>query len=91
MQHEEIERSAGADTWATTKREERRLEVNEMTMMGWLCGVTEKDKIRNEHVRGSVKWHMYTMTAKTKTSVGPTRRTSSAKSLLKHANILKTK
>ena len=38
-----------------------------MTMMGWMCGVTEKDKIRNEHVRGSVKWHMYTIAAKTKT------------------------
>ena len=26
-----------------------------MRMLRWMCGVTEKDRIRNEHVRGSVK------------------------------------
>ena len=24
-------------------------------MLRWMCGVTEKGRIRNEHVRGSVK------------------------------------
>ena len=45
----------GAETWATTKRQESRIEVNEMTMLRWMCGVTRKDKIRNEHIRGTTK------------------------------------
>ena len=44
-----------ADTWATMKRQEKRLEVNETRMLRWMGGVTKKDKIRNEHVTGSVK------------------------------------
>ena len=35
--------------------QERRLEVNEMRILWWMYAVTKKDKIRNEHVRGSVK------------------------------------
>ena len=31
------------------------LELNEMRMLRWMCRVTKKDKIRNEHARGSVK------------------------------------
>ena len=45
----------GAETWATTKRQESRIEVNEMRMLSWMCGVTRKDKIRNEHIRGTTK------------------------------------
>ena len=45
----------GAETWATTKRQESRIEVNEMRMLRWMCGVTRKDKIRNEHIRGTTK------------------------------------
>ena len=41
-----------AETWSTTKRQEKILEVNEMRMLRWMCGVTKKDKITNEHVRG---------------------------------------
>ena len=45
----------GAETWATNKRQESRIEVNEMRMLRWMCGVTRKDKIRNEHIRGTTK------------------------------------
>ena len=30
----------GADTWATTRGQEARLEVNEMRTLRWICGVT---------------------------------------------------
>ena len=45
----------GADTWATTRGQEARLEVNEMWMQRWMCGVTRRDKIRNEHIRGTTR------------------------------------
>ena len=48
----------GAETWATTKRQEKRIEVSEVTemrMLRWMCGVTRKDKIRNEHIRGTTR------------------------------------
>ena len=32
----------GAETWATTKRQEKRIEVTEMRMLRWMCGVTRK-------------------------------------------------
>ena len=47
--------SNGKGTWATTKRQEKRIEVNEMRMLRWMCGVTRKDKIRNEHIRGTTR------------------------------------
>ena len=51
----DIQNSGKAEIWSTTKSQERRLEVNEMRMLRWMCGGTKKDNIRNEHVRGSVK------------------------------------
>ena len=40
----------GAETCETTRGQEARLEVNEMRMLKWMCGVTMRDKIRNEHI-----------------------------------------
>ena len=40
----------GAETWVTTRGQEARLEVNLMRMLRWTCGVTRRDKIRNEHI-----------------------------------------
>ena len=45
----------GAETWTTTKREEERLNVNEMRMLRWSCGVTRKDRVPNKYIRGSLK------------------------------------
>ena len=40
----------GAETWATTKRQESRIEVNEMRMLRWMCGVTRQNQERT-HTR----------------------------------------
>ena len=43
----------GTETWATTRGQEARPEVNEMMMLIWMCGVTRRTKIRSEHNRGT--------------------------------------
>ena len=45
----------GAETWAVKKAHEKKMEVAEMKMLRWTCGVTRLDKIRNEKIRGSTK------------------------------------
>ena len=45
----------GAETWATTKGQEARLDVNKMRMLTWMCGVTRWDNIRNKHIRGTTR------------------------------------
>ena len=45
----------GAETWALKKAQEHKLEVAEMRMLRWMCGVTKLDKIRNERIRGTTK------------------------------------
>ena len=45
----------GAETWASKKAQEKKLEVAEMRMIQWMCGVTKLDKIRNERIRVTAK------------------------------------
>ena len=41
----------GVESWATTRGQEARLEVN----VRWMCGVTWREKIRNERIRGTTR------------------------------------
>ena len=45
----------GLETVAVTKKQVEEKEVAEMKMLRFAMGVTRKDKIRNEHIRSSVK------------------------------------
>ena len=45
----------GMETVAVTERQVGKMEVAELKMVRWALGVTRKDKIRNEHVRGTAK------------------------------------
>ena len=43
------------ETVAVTKKQVEEMEVAEMKMLRFAMGVTRKDKIRNEHIRSTVK------------------------------------
>ena len=45
----------GKETVAVTERQMGKMEVAELKMARWALGVTRKDKIRNEYVRGTAK------------------------------------
>ena len=45
----------GLETMAVTKKQVEEMEVAEMKMLRFAMGVTRKDKIRNEHIRSTVK------------------------------------
>ena len=45
----------GAETRAVKKAQEKKLDVAEMRMLRWMCGVTKLDRIRNERIRGATK------------------------------------
>ena len=45
----------GLETVAVTKKQVEEMEVAEMKMLRFVMGVTRKDKIRNEYIRGTVK------------------------------------
>ena len=45
----------GHETVAVTKKQVEEMEVAEMKMLRFAMGVTIKDKIRNEHIRSTVK------------------------------------
>ena len=45
----------GLETVAVTKKQVEEMEVAEMKMLRFAMGVTRKDKIKNEHIRSTVK------------------------------------
>ena len=45
----------GAETWPMKKIQEKKLDVAEMKMLRWMCGVTKMDRITNERIRGTTK------------------------------------
>ena len=45
----------GLETVAVTKKQVKEMEVAEIKMLRFAMGVTRKDKIRNEHIRSTVK------------------------------------
>ena len=45
----------GMETVAVTERQVGKIQVAELKIVRWALGVTRKDKIRNEYVRGTAK------------------------------------
>ena len=45
----------GMETVAVTERQVGKMESTELKMVRWTLGVTRKNKIRNEYVRGTAK------------------------------------
>ena len=45
----------GLETVAVRKKQVKEMEVAEMKMLRFAMGMTRKDNIRNEHIRGTVK------------------------------------
>ena len=45
----------GLETVAVTKKQVEEMKVAEMKMLRFAMGVTRKDKIRNEYIRGKIK------------------------------------
>ena len=45
----------GTETVAMTEKQVGKMEMAELKMLRWALGVTKKDKIKNEYVRGTAK------------------------------------
>lgn len=42
----------GTEAVCMKRTEEKRMDVAEMRMLKWMCGVTSEERIRNEYLRG---------------------------------------
>ena len=42
------------ECWVVKKTHAQNLRVAEMKMLRMMCGVTNRDRVRNEYIRGSV-------------------------------------
>ena len=42
----------GSECWAVKHNHVKKMEVAEMRMLRWMCGITRRDRIRNEEIRG---------------------------------------
>ena len=45
----------GAETWSVKKAHDKKLDVTEMRLLRWMCGVTKMEKIRNETITRTTK------------------------------------
>ena len=63
----------GLETVAVTKKQMEEMKVTEMKMLRFAMGVTRKDKIRNEHIRSTVKVERLGMKMKMKRREGRLR------------------
>ena len=45
----------GAETWSVKKAHERKLNLVEMRMLRWMCGISKVDRVRNERIREIAK------------------------------------
>ena len=46
----------GAETWATTRGQEARLEVNAMMMLRWMCGAVTRGIMSEMNTEGQQEW-----------------------------------
>ncbi|CAG5015438.1 unnamed protein product [Parnassius apollo] len=44
----------GSEVWPVLELQRQFLNVKEMNMLRWMCGVTRKDHVRNTYIRGSL-------------------------------------
>ncbi|XP_068224927.1 uncharacterized protein [Palaemon carinicauda] len=45
----------GTETASLRKTDEKKMDVGEIRMLSWMSGLTRKDRIRNDYIRGSTK------------------------------------
>ena len=43
-----------SEFWIVKHNHVKKMEVAEMRMLRWMCGITRRDRIRNEEIRGKV-------------------------------------